>query len=132
MSNDYFIRCVESKKPQLLHLAVQLGLLKESGDTPGQYYEALRGVAWCPIGRLYLPIIDQEQPVPISDPVTGEAYFHANIRVPFDSLLEYAHDVYAADPSDELGAGLATMADYFLLNADGTQARPAVPAVVFA
>jgi hypothetical protein len=131
MSNDYFIRCVESKVPSLMSLAVQLGLLKESSETPGQYYEALQGVAWCPIGRLYQPVVDQEKPVPIGD-VSGEAYFHANIRVPFDSLLEYAQGVYAANPSEELGAGLATMGDYFLLTTDGTQRRPAVPAVVFA
>jgi hypothetical protein len=131
MSNDYFIRCIESKVPKLMALAVGLGLLKESSETPGQYYEAMRGVAWCPIGRLYQPIVDQETPAPISD-ASGEAYFHANIRVPFDSLLEYAHEVYAANPSEELGAGLATMGDYFLLTPEGEQRRPAVPAAVFA
>ena len=130
--NDYFIRCSPAKVPQLMRLSVLLGLLRESTDQPGRYHSVDPAVVWVPLGTLHTPAADPlDPPLPRLDS-NGDPWWHANLRVPFDSLLEYAQGVYAANPSPELGAALASMGDYFLLEADGSQRAPDAPAVVFA
>lgn len=130
--NDYFIRCSPSKVPGLMRLAVLLGLLRESTDQPGSYHPIDPSVVWVPIGTLHTPAADpRDPPLPRLDP-HGQPWWHANLRVPFDSLLTYAQGVYATNPSAELGVALGAMGDYFLLQPDGSQAIPANPSVVFA
>jgi hypothetical protein len=128
--NDYYIRCTQAKVPELLKLAVMVGILKQ--PEAGVYYPASPQIVWVPLGTLYKSSANPEiAPEPRLAP-DGKPWFHANLRVPFDSLLDYVQGVYAANPSPELGAAIASIGDFFLLNQDGTQAVPGNPAVVFA
>jgi hypothetical protein len=107
MSSDYSVRCPEHKVPHLTALAVELGLLKESSETPGQYYGAMWGVAWCPVG--------------LSHDAGREPMFHANIRIPGVSLLEFAQSAYTASPTATLAAGIKTLGAYFSPSTENTQ-----------
>lgn len=111
--HEYWLRCVESEVPQLLALGQQLGLL----DAELQPTEHAR--IWHVIGHIQVPTgettVDPETgetialTTPKVDPVSGEAYWHANLTTAFD-LLEYAGSI--ADPV--IAASVAERGRYFM------------------
>ena len=137
--NTYFIRCPASKAGKLLSLAVQISILREHSKFPGRYVAAIQGAAWDAIGTIEKPTGRTIQlPGGMSRPETApvmvgaELAWHANLRVPFDSLLGYAQERYAAAPSPELAEAIRDFAPYFLLTPTGEQDQPRTPSVVFA
>lgn len=123
---DYFIRCKEADKPKLLTLAEQLQILRK---VDGQHQVLAPEWAWVPIGPIYRD--DGAGNLVLSKAPDGATWWHANLRITMD-LMPHAQAVYAASPTPELAAGLASIGSYFFVDANGRATRPADPAVVFA
>jgi hypothetical protein len=128
--NDYFIRCRTGETETLYALAKALGVLTE---TEGVYAVAQPySGAWSVVGAIYRATgqTDAEgQPIaaPVLDP-EGQPYWHANLRINAD-LAEIA-GILAPDVP-EIAAGLASLARWFVVGADGKATAPKQPAQVW-
>lgn len=125
---DYYLRCKEADRPQLMALAELLGILRKEG---GAWVPCDPRWVWVEVGTVYRPAGDNPEAQEPARAPDGSVWWHANLRLTMD-LLEHAQAVYAAAPTPELAAGLADVGCFFITDASGRAARPDNPAVVFA
>lgn len=128
---NYWCRCLESDKAELLALGVLLQVLQESEGkhhaTAGDFVEI--GYVYRPTGETVLVDgIETEITSPVID-MGGNKYWHANLRTTID--IE-ARALALAETYPELAAGLADRGKYFVVNAQGETVAPSNPALVWA
>lgn len=126
--NTYFIRTTD--RQTLMSLGVAIGLFTAEGTLVDPHV----GI-WDEIGTIYRPTGNVVNGVPETAPVADEAgtpYWHANLMLFELSLGDMARAAYAANPTDELGAALASIPSYFVCDESGAPVTPGQPARVFA
>lgn len=130
---DYHLRCTQQDVPNLLALAVQLGVLRYDEET-SQHYAVDPGACWDVIGTVHRPtgntIETPEGPIPEMLPVLapdGEPYWHANLRLPY-SLMDRAQEVGGPD----IALALTQLPRWFVADINGNPIAPSYPARVFA
>lgn len=146
--NKYYIRTLPTDWDTLLKLGEKLGAIALHYETEQQIdkdgavtkvnvgkpiVSATEGGAWDFIGEIQVPTgeLDKEGN-PITAPVTdanGVAYWHANLITPL-ALGELAASMQGTD--EEIAEGLANLAKFFLLDAQGNARAPTQPTRVFA
>ena len=130
----YYLRTTDPAA--LLALGVQIGLLAER-DGVHALADPHAGI-WDVIGPIYRPtgvmlateMGEAPETAPVTDPA-GTPYWHANLMLYTGTLGDMARAAYAADPTPELGAALASIGTYFVVAADGQPTAPGEPARVF-
>lgn len=126
--NDYCIRCAWPDVPGLYALAVALGVLAPLDDGTYAIAPPYTG-GWDVIGEIHRATGEVIDDVPVTAPIcdaSGAPYWHANLRINA-SLYELAQA--SADPAVQ--AGLADLARWFVVGADGLATLPAQPARVW-
>lgn len=146
--NKYYIRTLPTDWPTLLKLGEKLGAITlsyETGQQTDKYgnvttvnvgeptVSATEGGAWDYIGEIQEPTgeLDEEgnQLTATVTDVNGIAYWHANLITPL-ALGELAASMQGTDA--EVAEGLANLAKFFLLDAQGNARAPSKPTRVFA
>lgn len=130
MTTTYYLRTTDPSA--LLALGVQIGLLVER-DGVHALADPHVGI-WDVIGPIYRPtgvmlateLGEVPEMAPVTDPA-GTPYWHANLLLYTASLTEIAQAAYAADPTPELGAALASIGTYFVTDAAGEPVAPSQP-----
>lgn len=127
---NYFLRCIESDKAELLALGVLLQVLQESEGrhcaTAGDFVEI--GYVYRPTGETVLVDgIETAVTEPVRDE-NGNLYWHANLRTTIN-LRERAGAMAVSNP--ELAAALSQLGKYFVTDELGQPRAPNNPAVVW-
>lgn len=117
--NTYYLRCIESDYLQLIALGKMMGVIQQAGNVISTTDPA---GCWDYIGTIY------RDGQPLTDP-GGNTYIHVNLMTTVN-LREAATALAASKP--EIAAGLANLPKYFLVDAEGNAAAPALPHRVFA
>lgn len=125
--NDYYIRCRAAEVAQLYALALALGVLSQAKDGSCSIAAPHVG-AWDEVGPINRSTGDVDaQCHAITAPLLddgGAPYWHANLRINA-SLADIAQAKAAENPS--IAAGLANLARWFVVGADGKATAPKQP-----
>lgn len=129
MYYPYYLRCLASRRDELIALGVRLGVLQQDADTGAVH--ATDAGCWSEIGiQLERAGGSDDAPeyAPVTDPDSGEPYWLANLLTPVD-LRERAQSLAATDPA--IAAALANLSDFFIVDDQGNATAPATPVQVF-
>lgn len=122
--NTYYLRCRQSRRPTLVSRGIRMGVITMDGDSIVPVGQG----CWDEIGT---KVEVDEAGNPVGGLAGGDAdpWWHINFRTEHD-LRERALAAAQAGDAD-IAAGLAEIAAYFITDADGNVAAPAVPMRVF-
>lgn len=121
--NTYYLRCRQSHYATLVSRGCRMGAIYEEN---GQIATVGPG-AWDYIGLKYPPAVEGE---PLGEPSGGAAdpYVHVNFRTT-QNLRGLAVAAAVVDP--DIAAGMAEIASYFIVDAEGNPTTPEFPLRVF-
>lgn len=121
--NTYYLRCRQSRYDILVRRGVRMGAITEKD---GVVTPVGLG-CWDYVGVKYPPMAEGE---PRGDPVGGaeDPYVHVNFKT-VHNLRELA--MAAATTDLDIATGMAEIANYFIVDADGNPTAPEFPLRVF-
>lgn len=121
--NTYYLRCRQSHYATLVDRGIRMGAILNEEGVIGPVGSG----AWDYIGLKYPPVAEGE---PQGEPSGGAAdpYVHVNFRTTH-SLRDLA--VAAASTDPDIASGMAEIASYFIVDAEGNAAAPEFPLRVF-